>query len=231
LKTTILLRALPLSLVMMMPAAASPLNPWGVHVGKGSKFLTPFLYVDQGVSLYPYVYGQYGISDQMEILVGAGATVGKASSFDSIEVMPRYFFTDEHGVVLHAFIYPGGGAALGPEYHGVMETGPITLTVNAGWRPTLNNGFSAGSAFAMVAPEYYITEGTSVFLEVDPSMLLVDVPGLEAKDKISLTVVPGVSTVFAEKHYVALGIQVPVMPGFDTKAISAGAWYSVALGG
>ena len=227
----LLFAAAALVLVASAPASAAPLNPWGVHVGKGVFALTPFLYVDQTPGLYPYVYGQYGISDKFELLGGVGATVVPGFSFDSVELMPRYFFTESTGVALHATYVPGDdGITLAPEYHGVYTLGPIELTANAGWAPTLGgSGFSAGEVFAKVAPEWYFTEASSVFLEVNPSYDLVDYGGVEV-DRFSMEVVPGVSTSINETHYFAFGVGIPVT-GFDPTAIYGGMWYSIAFGG
>lgn len=214
-----------------LPAAASPLNPWGATVGKGVVALTPFLYVDQTPAAYPYLYAQYGVSDSFELLAGVGATIADPSSFDSIELMPRYFFSESGGLCLHTTWAPGAtDVEIGPEYHGYYSMDALDLTVNLGWLPTLgSSGFGTGTVTAMIAPERYLTDSTSLFLEIDPSWDLNDYGGAEV-DRLYVEVVPGVSTSINETHYLALGIGVPVT-GFDVSAIYAGAWYSIGFGG
>jgi hypothetical protein len=213
------------------PAMAGPLDPWGAHVGKGVFALTPFIFADQTPGVYPLLYGQYGVTDQFEMLVGAGVTVVPGFSFDSVEVMPRYFFTDTTGVALHATWVPGDtGVTVAPEWHGIYPIGPLTLTVNAGWGPYFGaSGFAAGSAYALVAPEWFFTDASSLFVEVNPSVDLNDYGGADV-DRFSMELVPGVSTSVAETHYFAVGIGIPVT-GFDVRSIYLGAWYSIAFGG
>ena len=173
------MRTLPalLLLAASTPASASPLNPWGAHVGDKVVAVTPFIYGGPdgagGAWISPYLYGQYGVTERFELLAGVGATVVPPASFDSIELMPRYFFSDSTGVALHATWSPGA-IELAPEWHGIYELGPIGLTVNAGWAPAIGlgaaGGFSPGSVYALVAPEYYFNDATSVFVELDPSV-------------------------------------------------------------
>ncbi len=208
-------------------AAAAPLNPWGVHVGKGVLAVTPFVYVDSGPGVNPLVYGQYGVTESLEVLVGAGAVVVPGASFSSVELMPRYFFDDTTGVALHATWAPGEDQVkLAPEWHGFYQDGAVALTVNAGWGPSFGaTGFSGGSLYAYIAPEWFFTEASSVFLEIDPAFdLTVD------DDSFSLQVVPGISTAVAETHYFAVGVGIPVT-GFNPADITVGAWYSIAFGG
>lgn len=218
-----------------LPAAASPLNPWGATVGEGVVALTPFLYVDQTPAAYPYLYAQYGFSDSFELLVGAGATIADPSSFDSVEVMPRFFFSESSAAVLHANWAPGGtDVEIGPEYHGYYSMDAMDLTVNVGWTPSLgSSGFAPGTVYAMIAPEKYLTDATSLFLEIDPYYDLNDYGGAEV-DRLYVEVVPGVSTSINETHYLALGVAVPVV-GVPTDeivgGIYVGAWYSIAFGG
>ncbi len=218
-------------LLAATPAAASPLNPWGVHVGKGVVALTPFLYVDQTPGVYPLLYGQYGITDSFEILGGVGATVVPWGSFDSIELMPRYFFHETTAGVLHVTYAPGDtGVTLAPEVHGVYSLGPIELTTNVAWSPYVGAaGFAAGEVSAIVAPEWYFTDASSLFLEINPAFDLNDYGGVEV-DRFYLELVPGVSTSIAETHYLAFGVGIPVT-GFDPTSIYGGMWYSIAFGG
>jgi hypothetical protein len=211
-------------------ARAAPLNPWGAHVGEGVFALTPFLYVDQTPRFYPLVYGQYGVSSKLELLAGAGASFGGGPfSFDGIEVMPRYFFTDEAGAALHISWAPGADPTIAPEYHGAYENGSFALTVNLGWGPSIgSNGFQPGSVYALIAPELYLTDATSVFLEIDPSFGLGS--GYPAGSRFYMELVPGISTSIAETHYLAFGVAIPTAP-FSAGGIYFGAWYSIGFGG
>jgi hypothetical protein len=222
-------------LAVATPAAAGPLDPWGAHVGDGVFALTPFLYAYQGTELDPIVYGQYGVTDKLELLggVGAGLDFGGyaapdsfAFSLNDVELMPRYFFSDTTGVALHlTWGGPGdAGVTIAPELHGVYETGPITTTLNVGYGPYVGKGgFSAGSVYALIGPEHFFNDATSVFLEVNPAF---DIPS----KSFALDVVPGVSTSIAETHYFSFGVGIPVV-GFDPSGIWAGMWYSISFGG
>jgi hypothetical protein len=225
LSSTLLLLALGPS-----AAQASPVNPWGATVGKGVVALTPFLYVDQTPAAYPYLYAQYGFTDSFEILAGGGGTIAEAgSSVDELELMPRLFVSDSAGLALHATYTPGvDGVTLAPEYHGVYSWDPLDLTVNVGWGPWLGaGGFAPGDVYAMIAPERYLTESTSIFVELNPSYTLPDDP---VEGSFYMEVVPGVGTAVNDTHFFAAGVHVPVT-GFDAGDIYFGGWYSVGFGG
>jgi hypothetical protein len=68
---------LSLLLLSLVPAQAAPVNPWTGSVGEGVFALTPFLYVDQTPLFYPLVYGQYGFTDQLELLVRPDLRLGR----------------------------------------------------------------------------------------------------------------------------------------------------------
>jgi hypothetical protein len=227
-----------LSLAVATPAVAAPLNPWGVHVGRKVFALTPFLYVDQSPGLYPLLYGQYGFTDNFELLFGAGGEVYPGTpttgGLERIEVMPRQFFNDTSGMALHLIYLPGSGdISAAPEFHGAYEFGSFALTVNAGG--SVGIGVSsqgqvavAGDIYAYIAPEWYFNDATSVFLEIDPTLTLTGIGTNPAP--LALEVVPGVSTAIAETHYFALGVGIPIT-GFDPTGIYGGIWYSTSFGG
>lgn len=211
-------------------AFASPVNPWGATVGKGVVALTPFLYVDQTPAVYPYLYVQYGFTDSFELLAGGGGTIAEgATAFDDVELMPRFFFTESGALALHATYVPGvDGVTLAPEYHGVYSWDPLDLTVNVGWGPWVGaGGFAPGDVYAMIAPERYLTDSTSIFVELNPSYTLPDDP---VEGSFYMEVVPGVSTAINDTHFFAAGVHVPVT-GFAASDIYFGAWYSVGFGG
>lgn len=229
-------RSLPLATLLLAvvgstPAAASPLDPWGAHVGKGVFAVTPFVYVDQTPGVYPYLYLQYGVTDRFELLVGSSATVTPGFSSDSVEFIPRFFLTDSTAVALNTVWVPGASdVSVAPELHTAYELGPIMLTTNIGWGPSVGaSGFAAGSVYAIVAPEWYFTDASSLFLELNPEVDVNDYGGAEV-DRFYMELVPGVSTSIAETHYLAFGVGIPVT-GFDPASIYGGMWYSVAFGG
>ena len=193
--------------------------------------LTPFVFVDQAPAVNPLLYVQYGFSDRFELLAGAGATVGTPSSFDGIELMPRLFLSDESAAVLHMTWVPGDDPVIAPEYHGIYDMDALQLTVNVGWGPSVGRGgFDAGSVYALVAPERYLTDSTSVFLELNPRYVLSTGAG-PASQRFAFEVVPGLSTDIADTHYFCVGVGVPLLPDFDVAGVYLGAWYSVAFGG
>lgn len=217
--------------LLLASALAAPVNPWTSPVGQGVVALTPFLYLDSTPAAYPLLYAQYGFTDRAELLVGAGATLGEAMSFDGVELMPRFFFTDAVGLALHATWVPDGGTTVAPELHVYKDWDALSLTVNAGYGPTFTSGGTlTGSAYAMIAPERYLTEHTSLFLEVNPSVDLND-DGGAAVDRLGLELVPGVGTGLHDTHWFAVGLHLPVLPAFSADGIYIGGWYSIAFGG
>ena len=63
-----------------------------------------------------------------------------------------------------------------------------------------------------------------MFVEVDPAYDLNDYGDVEVK-RLSLEVVPGVSTSIAETHYLSFGVALPVLPAFAAAGIYGGMWY------
>jgi hypothetical protein len=220
-----------------LPAQASPLNPWGAHVGRKTFALTPFVYFDQTPGIYPLIYGQYGFTDNFELLFGVGGGIYPGTTpvgaFETIELMPRQFFNETSAIALHlTYTTYTGQLDAAPEFHGAYELGPITLTVNAGGGIGLGVGSGVvgvtGGLYGIVAPEWYFTEASSVFLEINPSY---DFSSLGSNpNAFALELVPGISTSIAETHYFAFGVGIPVT-GFDPTAIYGGVWYSIAFGG
>jgi hypothetical protein len=163
--------------------------------------------------------------------VGLYPTASEVFAPDEFEIMPRYFVHETTAVVLHA-LYVGGDTdvAVGPEVHGVYPIGPLTLTANVGWLPRFGgSGFGGGSASAQIAPEWYFTEASSLFVEVNPEL---DLSAGDAAfgDRFYMEVIPGVSTAIADTHFFAFGAAIPVT-GFDPSGIYGGLWYSIGFGG
>ena len=211
-----------LPLVALSPALAAPLNPWGAHVGDATVTLTPFVFVDGAPGVYPYVYGQVGLTPRFELLAGVGGTLAAESGFDHAELMPRWFLAESTAVALGATWNPGV-VALNPQLQGVYELGWLTLTANLGADVVLPLGGGAAGleAWVMVAPEWYFTEASSIFLELDARR------SFDTFD-VSAELIPGVSTAFADTHFVAVGVGLPLWPA-ALDATYVGAWYSVNL--
>lgn len=207
--------------VLLAPgvASAGTLSPWGAHTSVGETWLTPYLLVEPGaVSNNTYV--AIGTGDRFDLIGGVG--LGYADTFEAgvVEVMPRYFVSDQVGVVLRVGSVPGmPQLEVGPELHAAWGAGPLAFTTNLGWRPVVGEGSAAGSAFAVFAPELFVTEALSLFTEVNPGV------DLGAGD-VDVTLVPGFGFAKGDQGF-AIGTQIPLA---DPGAWSVGAWYSVRLG-
>jgi hypothetical protein len=224
------------SLVFTSTAEAGALNPWGVPGGKGVFGILPYVYVfpnetnESGVNIYPILYLTYGFTDAFELDVGQSFYFGGdwGSGADTLEIMPRYFFTDTMGVALHALIgtYADGPIDIGPEFQAAWSWDPLDLGLNAGYYLDIYDGnVNAGTIKALIAPEHYFTDSFSVYLEGDIIEYL-DPSGTDFQ------VVPGISWSFAEKHYFSLGVQIPVTDTYDGVGnISYGLWYYTSFGG
>lgn len=216
-------------------AHAYPLNPWGGLTGKGALAVTPFLYYYPQATFSPYVYLGYGVSDKLDVMVGAGGTLDGAAgagSFDLATVYGRYFLNESLGLVGHVTWYSGGALELAPEIHYVKSWDKLALTVNAGYYPSLllgGGGFDPGSVKLWIAPEYTFSPQCSVFLEINPGL------ALDGSNAVGLQVVPGVgfSLDADQSHVFSVGLQLDLSPGtsFSANSISAGVWYSHAFGG
>lgn len=222
------------------PAQAYPLNPWGAATPTRFVALTPYLYVyDLGSSYYPYLYASYGIVDGLDVIGGVGAYLelgdGGGAGLSSVELMPRWFFSDQMGVALHL---TGGGGALkvAPEFHGIFgSSDAFMLTLNAGFGTFVGEGgFSLGGPYALIAPEYALSDRLSVFCEVNPSLSMAEgVDGMNTS--WALTLVPGVGLTLDEEgsHTMAVGVQAGLVEGagFGAESLSLGLWYSTGFGG
>jgi len=218
------------STMVSSTSLAYPLSPWGAKLDNQTFNVTPYLYGYPGSrSIYPVVYLGYGISDRFDVYVGGAADIGLDPSYVSpgeLELFPRYFFNDSWAVSLHAYWLPQVQVAAALEVHYNHFWDSLALTVNAGYAPTFDadGNISAGSVFAYIAPEYYITERFSVFAEVNPTF--------DLEDGLSVNLVPGVGIALdpEEVHTIALGLELPVQP-FALEAMAIAAWYSTSFGG
>jgi hypothetical protein len=225
------------SMVLASTAEAGALNPWGVPAGAGVFGINPYLYVfpnddgTSGANLYPILYLSYGFTDSVDLIVGQSFYFGGnwGSGADVLEIMPRYFWSDTMGIALHAKIgtYSGGPFEIGPELQAAWSTDALDFGLNLNYLAYNDPaGFDAGSINVILAPERYLSDAVSVYLEVDASYALTaDV------DPVFMQVVPGVSWSFAETHYFSLGVQIPFVPEFDSSLIAPGIWYYTSFGG
>jgi hypothetical protein len=224
-----------MSTMLASTAEAGALNPWGVPAGEGVFGINPYIYVfpnetdESGVNIYPILYLQYGITDPLDIIVGQSFYFGGdwGSGADTLEIMPRYFFTDTMGVALHTFTgtYSGGTFDFGPEFQAAWSWDALDLGLNVGyymWDPF--GTFNAGQITAIVAPERYITDGFSIYVEADFTQYL-DPSASEFQ------IVPGISWSFAELHYFSLGVQIPLDTYDGSTKPSVGLWYYTSFGG
>lgn len=216
-------------------ADAYPLTPWGSKVPDKTIALTPYLFAGggDGVWLNPYLYGGYGIGDKLDVTVGVGlySTIGGGAftaAPSGLEIMPRYFFTENLAASLHFYV-SGGALSPAPEIHYVQSFGKFSLTANVGYKPQI--GFDgttdAGQIFAYVAPEFYISKQLAFFVEVNP---LFDIKS----GATAVTLVPGVWFALDpdQKYSFAVGANIPIIVfEGDDDTPYLGAWFSTTFGG
>jgi hypothetical protein len=225
------------STALSSSAFAGALLPWGLPAGAGVVGINPYVFAypnddgTSGVNLYPILYGQYGISDDVDVIAGLSGYLGGnwGTGLDTVELMPRYFFSDTMGVCLHAILgaYSGGPIEFGPELHAAWSGDALDLGLNLSYLAyTDPAGFDAGTVSLLVAPERYLSDSFSIYLEGDV-LYGITASAVEAQ------LVPGVSWSFAETHYFSLGAQVPVTSGgYDGNTkVAPGLWYYTSFGG
>ncbi len=215
------MRILVATFLMALPASslAAPLTPWGLHTGAGETWLRPYLFVDrEGLSNRTYL--SIGLGPRFDLIGGVG--IGYSDHFEpgAIEATPRMFVTEAVGVGVRIASVPGRDQLeMGPELHAAWSVGPLALTGNVGWRPVVGADNTIGQAFAILAPELFVSDTVSLFAEVNPSL------GLESGEA-DLTVVPGLGLDFGEQS-VAVGA---VLPIGDLGRWTLGGWTSFRLG-
>lgn len=215
-------------------ASAYPVNPWGVVTPAKTFVLNPFLYVSRGPVFSPFLYGAYGFNDSIDIIAGAGASVGGgASSFDGVVAYPRYFFNESMGVALYAAA-GGGEVGVGPEFHGVFGgDSSFQFTLNAGYHFAMGDGYSYSDIVVYAAPEYYFSDQLSVFVEVNPTITM---DGGEMYTGVH--VVPGVGFALdpEQVHSFSVGLHLPVVETISDNPDPVnngylGVWYATSFGG
>lgn len=215
------LRALALAaLAVPVSAQAGALSPWGLQTTGGETWFTPYVFVDNSsVSTSPYL--SVGLGKRVDIIGGFGIGWSNGLQIGAVEAMPRIFVHENVGLVVRVGSVPGAAQLeVGPEVHAAWTAGRFAFTANVGWRPTVGEDGGLGSAFGVFAPEIFVSDAVSLFVEVNPSLDLTD-PTAPA-----LTVVPGFSAAIGD-HSFAVGA---MMPTDDPTAFTVGAWYSVRVG-
>lgn len=219
-------------------AHGAPFNTWGVHVGNGVAGVTTYVYGREVLTgtrfANPVVYGEFGVSERLEIDLGVGGVLGgrdgvRASSF---ELMGRYFLSPESALVLHGVADRDADlVTVGPAIHGVYALGASSdLTLNALWAPRVGGGeVSAGAASITVAPEHYFARGVSTFVELVGHASL-DAARAPGGGRFHAEAVPGVALRIGAMHELCMGVGVPVF-GPPLDATYVGLWYSVASSG
>lgn len=212
--------------------AIAGLNTWGAHTGVDVAAVTPFFYAYDDRTVAPSIFVSAGVSERVDLIAGMATTFdfsgtgGDVAQLASVELMPRFFITDEVGLALHSAYFPSDQSVmLSPAVHAVGQWGRFMLTANVGWQPTIaDGGFDPGRAFAILVPEVRVAGTLTFFTEVNPGV------AFDGAGTVDLTVVPGIGFAFGEgdAHAMALGVQVGVMP---TTTLSGGLWYSTAWGG
>ena len=201
------------------PAFAGTLTPWGAHTPAGETWLTPYLFANaDGISNNTYL--SIGLGSRVDLIGGVGVGFDGRFRPGVVEAIPRWFLTDGIGLAMRVGSVPGmSQLEVGPELHATWSTLRFGFTTNLGWRPVVGDKSGWGSAFAVVAPELFLTKALSVYTEVNPGL------DLDART-INLSVVPGLSLSIGI-HGFSVGA---ILPAADPRQWTVGAWYSVRVG-
>jgi hypothetical protein len=216
-------------------AAAYPLNPWGSLVGAKTVSLTPYVYTSPGPVVSPYVYGGVGLGKSFDFYAGTAMNFAPASAggttFGSVELIPRYFIGGQVGISPHIFWYPGSDQlVVAPEVHygGVFDK--FGITANAGWRPNMTyakgaGSMDAGTVFAVVAPEVFVSKRFALYTEVHEYFSAVD-------SSNSNMLVPGVWFAVDPNmmHSFSVAAQIGLPNAAAETSVSGGMWYSTSFG-
>jgi hypothetical protein len=228
-------RALVALLLATASAQAAPFNTWGVHVGEGVVGSTTYVY---GREIFaasrhanPIFYGEFGVTQDLELDVGIGTTVDRGLRAPTLELLVRSFVAPSTALVVRGALDRASETlTLSPELHGVYTFPSWDLTVNAGWSPHLGPGTSsAGGAALTIAPEHYWAPGFSSFVEVVGQASLDDAR-FPRGGRLYAELVPGVALRFGAMHEVCMGLGLPVA-GASLEAAYVGVWYAVASSG
>jgi hypothetical protein len=212
----------PIVLFLAAPqfAVAAPLNPWQAPMEPAQVSLSPGV-VGSGSSADGAFSASVGVVDGVDMNVTVGSALSAGLPGSSWEVLPRAFLTDSLGLgVRVGGAVEGGDGYVAPELHGVWSFGSLDLTINAGGSFATNGG-GAPEALAIVAPDFWITDRISTFVEVDASA--------SSGAGVAADVLPGVSANIDPDgvHGVCLAVGLPV--GVEDPAPYLGFWYALTF--
>ncbi len=177
--TAVVATALLGGLLHAEDAHAGGFTPWGTGTGDKKIALSPYFYVapDGTATLAPYVF--FGATDHFDVMVGYAVGLDPQEPNPvvpgRIEIMPRAIIRNEAIFALHALYAPGADVAtMGVEFHGVAAAKHFAFTYNTGWWPTIggDDGFNAGTWFAIMVPEFLVNQRFSVFAEFNPNVTI-----------------------------------------------------------
>lgn len=223
-------------------AGAAPINPWGAATGPGESVIAPFLYLyPDAIETYTYASAGFagrGSRARFDVWAGGGAAIplraADGAGAASLELFPRVFVHPALGFAAHLYWQPGqDGIILAPELHLAPAWDRFAVTANVSWQPVISRFEGGNTLVAQVAPEVWLNDALSLFVEADPTFDLAW-DGAGAWPGPELLVVPGFSlSLDPEAHHaVALGVQVPVWPPPDGDgAASLALTYAFAFGG
>ncbi len=220
------------ALISATPAEAYPLNPWGARVPDKTIALNPFLYAYPGPSFTGIGYAGVGFGERFDVYAGLsvnslGPDLDNVLTMGTMEFFPRVFLTEDVAIAPHLYYTPGGEFIPALEVHSAKAFGSFSLTTNAGWKPVVDDGFSSGSVFLNVAPEYYFSDQFSAFVEVAPTI------PLESAGDTYVSINPGIWFALdaEQKHSFALALQIAVPPEDPfSNSLSGGIWYATTIG-
>lgn len=210
--------------LLLTSAFASPLNPFTGAQPAGTASVAPTAYVGTDGAFSPQTYfaAGHGLGD-VNLGVFTEIAGGEVAN-PTFDVLPRFFVNDELAFTPRVTYTVGDPtAAVGGEVHHAASFGRFTMSTNVGYMANVGSGGDAGAAYALLAPEVFVTDAVSLYVEVDPTY---DFTGAG----LSAMIVPGVSATLdpAGNHAIAAGVQIPVLP--TVEAPTFGAWYSVSFG-
>lgn len=214
-----------LTLALTLAAVASPLSAYTGAQGQGMASVTPGSSFDGSGTMSPNTYFGSGLGDRADLNLGTGLSIGPDGvTAPYLDILPRLFVDDHLAFVPHvAYDLGSKDVAAGLEVHHVLGDGSLTLATNLGWMTSVGaSGTGPGAAYAIFAPEIYLTDAFSVFVEVAPSYDL-------AAGAFGTDLTPGISACFDAdcNHSAAAGVSLTVAGGPIAPVV--GAWYSVSF--
>jgi len=204
-------------ILLATAAFADPLNAWPGAAGAGESAIAPSVVASSGSTEGSMTVTQ-GLGNGVEMNAGFG--YANAPGSGSLALTPRVFVIDQLGFAADASMDEAGGWSVGPAVHGVFEGDNATIIANIGWQHT---DADTDEVALTIAPEYGFTNRLSVYMEVSPSVDLVEsLPALE--------LVPGVGISLDREGNHALSMGVGIPTGAPEEAYG-GIWYAAGFMG